>query len=280
MESTGARTLLPSTRNSGQIRSPVVSTVSRTRRRVHSARRLRRGRIAKSSRSAGFSASTGARRFLSSGRPNLIAIITLRGARSCWRRLLLLRPPGSRHWPQSGRREAIFGNVDGLPGRLYRSLRDERASAEAEKTDPAERHARARARRQGFGRGRVVDGIPRPVPAPGGGGVAGQRPLSLGASVRRRRGAGRRLFGALGGVAVGDGIFRSPRSGRRGRAVAGGGLGRGGVAQLGRVDGRGRRVFPQRLRWQHFYCPYRAITARRLSVAGDRFGARASGVTG
>ena len=53
IESTGARTFEPSTRNSGQIRSSVVSTFSRTMRRAHSARRLRRGRIARSSRSAG-----------------------------------------------------------------------------------------------------------------------------------------------------------------------------------------------------------------------------------
>jgi hypothetical protein len=43
----GVRVLLwPSTTNSGQIRSSVVSTFSRTSRRAHSALRLRRGRIA------------------------------------------------------------------------------------------------------------------------------------------------------------------------------------------------------------------------------------------
>ena len=39
------RLLWPSTTNSGQIRSSVVSTFSRTSRRAHSALRLRRGRI-------------------------------------------------------------------------------------------------------------------------------------------------------------------------------------------------------------------------------------------
>ena len=70
-------TLVPSTRNSGQIRSSVVSTFSRTMRRVQSARRLRRGRIGRSRFSAGFSVSTGVRRLRSSGRPNLIAIEVL-----------------------------------------------------------------------------------------------------------------------------------------------------------------------------------------------------------
>src|SRR5580692_11242984 len=278
MESTGARTLLPSTRNSGQIRSSVVSAFLSTRRRLHSARRLRRGRIAKSSRSAGFSASTGARRFLSSGRPNLIAINALRG-----RQAMLASPPFTPSTPappqpQMGHGRPFSGSVDGLPRRLYRSRWDERASAE--KADPSERHARARPRRQGAERRRVVDGVPGPVFALDGGGVAGQRPLSLGPGVRRRRRAGRRFFGAFGGVAVGDGLFRRARSGRRGRAVARGGLGRGGVAQFGRIDGRGRRVLSQRLRRQHFYRSHRADAARRLSVAGDRFGARASGVTG
>ena len=58
---------VPSTRNSGQIRSSVVSTCSRTMRRAHSARRLRRGRIARSRRSPGARASTGGRRMRSRG---------------------------------------------------------------------------------------------------------------------------------------------------------------------------------------------------------------------
>src|SRR4029077_13417411 len=115
--------------------------------------------------------------------------------------------PRPRYWPQLGAGEPFWGNVDGVSGRLYRSWRDERSSAEAEKADQAERHARAGPRRQGFDRGRVVDGIPRVVPALDGGRVAGQRPLSLGPGVRRRRGPGRRLPGAFGSVAVGDGIF-------------------------------------------------------------------------
>ena len=49
IEATGVRVLWPSTTNSGQIRSSVVSTFSRTSRRAHSALRLRRGRIARSS---------------------------------------------------------------------------------------------------------------------------------------------------------------------------------------------------------------------------------------
>src|SRR5262249_35990769 len=77
-EATGARTFVPSTTNSGQIRSSVVSTCSRTRRRAHSARRLRRRRTTRSRRSAGplVSASTRVRP-RSSGRPNLIAMSVL-----------------------------------------------------------------------------------------------------------------------------------------------------------------------------------------------------------
>src|SRR5260221_83263 len=45
MEATGTRVFTPSTRNSGQIRSYVLSSCSRTRRRDHSALRLRRGRL-------------------------------------------------------------------------------------------------------------------------------------------------------------------------------------------------------------------------------------------
>ena len=44
IEATLSRRLSPSTRKIGQIRSLVVSTFSRMRRRVHSALRLRRGR--------------------------------------------------------------------------------------------------------------------------------------------------------------------------------------------------------------------------------------------
>src|SRR5262245_22533844 len=43
MDGTGVRALLPSVINIGQIRSSVVSTLSRTMRRAQSARRLRRG---------------------------------------------------------------------------------------------------------------------------------------------------------------------------------------------------------------------------------------------
>lgn len=48
IEATCSRLLLPSIRNSGQIRSSVVSTFSRTMRRAHSALRLRRGRTVRS----------------------------------------------------------------------------------------------------------------------------------------------------------------------------------------------------------------------------------------
>ena len=53
---------VPSTMNSGQIRSSVVSTFSRTMRRVHSDLRLRRMRVVSSSGAARASASTGRRR--------------------------------------------------------------------------------------------------------------------------------------------------------------------------------------------------------------------------
>src|SRR5262245_11237469 len=82
MESTGILWPVPSTRNSGQIRSSTVSMCSRTIRRAQSARRLRRGRVARSSwvsvagrPASGRSASTGASRtFGSIGRPYLIAM--------------------------------------------------------------------------------------------------------------------------------------------------------------------------------------------------------------
>src|SRR5215510_3489981 len=86
MDSTGILWPVPSTRNSGQIRSLAVSTCSRTKRRAQSARRLRRGRVARSSwasvagcpaglSASGRSASTGASRtFGSIGRPYLIAM--------------------------------------------------------------------------------------------------------------------------------------------------------------------------------------------------------------
>src|SRR5258707_10057932 len=48
IEATGTRVFTPSTRNSGQIRSYVLSSCSRTRRRDHSALRLRRGRLERS----------------------------------------------------------------------------------------------------------------------------------------------------------------------------------------------------------------------------------------
>ena len=48
IEATAVRVLWPSTTNSGQIRSSVVRTFSRTSRRAHSALRLRRGRTARS----------------------------------------------------------------------------------------------------------------------------------------------------------------------------------------------------------------------------------------
>ena len=66
----------PSTMNSGQIRSSVVSTFSRTMRRVHSDLRLRRMRVVSSSGAARASVSTGRRRD-SIGRPYLMAMAEL-----------------------------------------------------------------------------------------------------------------------------------------------------------------------------------------------------------
>ena len=87
-----ARLLSPSMTNSGQIRSSVVSWFSRTMRRAHSLRRLRRGRVGRSRRSLAASFSTGARWVRASiGRPNLIAIEGLRG--------LFLAGPGTARYP-------------------------------------------------------------------------------------------------------------------------------------------------------------------------------------
>ena len=77
MESTGTRVFTPSTRNRGQIRSCVLSSCSRTRRRAHSALRLRRGRLARSRPGLRLiSGSTGVRR-ASMARPYLMAIALL-----------------------------------------------------------------------------------------------------------------------------------------------------------------------------------------------------------
>src|SRR5262249_12112579 len=74
MESMGTRSLLPSTRNSGQIRSSTVRMFSCTIRRDHSVRRLRRGRTPRSSRPDLISPGAGAERGRLSGRANLIAM--------------------------------------------------------------------------------------------------------------------------------------------------------------------------------------------------------------
>ena len=100
MESTGTRSPVPSTRNSGQIRSSVVNACSRTSRRIQSVRRLRRGRTVRSSSAAlparDF-ASTGARRDLvSSGRPNLMAMLASPGLDfPCFSRSERGTPPGA-----------------------------------------------------------------------------------------------------------------------------------------------------------------------------------------
>src|SRR5207248_4022086 len=52
IEGTGMRVRDPSTTKSGQIRSSAVSTFSRTMRRIHSAFRLRRGRLVRCRRAA------------------------------------------------------------------------------------------------------------------------------------------------------------------------------------------------------------------------------------
>src|SRR5947209_3129335 len=79
IEATGTRTFAPSTMNSGQIRSSVVSTFSRTMRRAHSDLRLRRMRVVSSSGSVRGRASTGCKR-ASIGRPYLIAMDVSPGA--------------------------------------------------------------------------------------------------------------------------------------------------------------------------------------------------------
>ncbi len=70
----GALVLWPSTTNSGQIRSSVVRTFSRTSRRAHSALRLRRGRVIRSSAGEARAAGCRGASRISIGRPNLIAI--------------------------------------------------------------------------------------------------------------------------------------------------------------------------------------------------------------
>src|SRR5947209_513611 len=74
IDATGMRTLSPPVTNSGQIRSSVVSTFSRTIRRAHSDLRLRRIRIARSSVALAVAALRRGASRSSIGRPNLIAI--------------------------------------------------------------------------------------------------------------------------------------------------------------------------------------------------------------
>ncbi len=99
MEGMAARLLSPSMMNSGQIRSSVVIWFSRTMRRTHSLRRLRRGRTARSRRSPA-AASTGAKWVRASmGRPNLIAMGVSRApvlAGPARARYPLARPPLTR----------------------------------------------------------------------------------------------------------------------------------------------------------------------------------------
>ena len=98
------------------------------------------------------------------------------------------------------------------------------------------------------------------------------------ASARRAEGG---FEAAHGRLANGDGIFCGDRSGRCGRPVAGGRLGRGRVADLGGVDGGGGSVLSPDL-WRQLYIVLaEAALLGALSVAGD-FCGRASGrrVTG
>jgi hypothetical protein len=74
IEATGVRVLFPSTTNIGQIKSSVVSTFSRTSRRAHSALRLRRGRMIRSSGAAARAVCRRGASRISIGRPNLIAM--------------------------------------------------------------------------------------------------------------------------------------------------------------------------------------------------------------
>jgi len=94
IEATAVRCLWPSTTNSGQIRSSVVNTFSRTSRRAHSALRLRRGRTTRSSGAAGaVLARAGSR--ISIGRPNLIAMDEV--------------SPGQLGWRQAGQMQLVAG---------------------------------------------------------------------------------------------------------------------------------------------------------------------------
>jgi hypothetical protein len=78
----------------GQIKSSVVTTLSRTNRRAHSLRRFRRIRVGRSSLSLSLWAagSTEVKRVRDSiGRPNLIAMAILQG--------VVLTGPGSARYP-------------------------------------------------------------------------------------------------------------------------------------------------------------------------------------
>src|SRR3954471_18654634 len=113
------RAFVPSTRNNGQIRSSVVRTFLRTIRRAHSAFRLRRGRVVRSSRLTGL-VSTGARR-ASIGRPYLMAIaalhvlsaLSLIGPKSWWPFLTVPRKARQRRGRGAAGAFAAGRNVGG-----------------------------------------------------------------------------------------------------------------------------------------------------------------------
>ena len=162
IDGTAARAFSPSITNSGQIRSSVVSTFSRTMRRAHSLRRLRRMRVVRSSGLRATSPESRSRpaqsrSCASIGRPNLIAMGALQG-------LFLAGPVRPRH-------RQLGAGVDGPFGPQHNEFKSW-ISRSPTSSGPSRATARAiRARGDGAARARL--GRRRDLPgrglAPGGG---------------------------------------------------------------------------------------------------------------
>ena len=146
IEAIAMRWRAPSTTNSGQIRSSAVGAFSRTIRRTHGARRLRRGRTARSS-VAGVAAAVPARK-ASIGRPNLIAMSRLQFGGTLFSRSSVGSPAaaagGRCVWLVAGGLTARAANVKGRAAMSDQSQRRPRRPSDLlEPVHAADQNAKA-----------------------------------------------------------------------------------------------------------------------------------------
>src|SRR6185437_349306 len=135
--------------------------------------------------------------------------------------------------------------------------------------------AGARARRRAVGRS--LDAAAGVLPAHHGGRLDAQGTVPLGARVRHRhRRPAVRI--AVDRSAGGDGVFRRARPGGGGRPVAGGGLGRGDLADGGGLHAGGRNIFSAGVRRRFGRGGGGRRGAGDLSAARHEGGAGASGL--